>query len=214
MMIRKVLIGLVVTILVLVFVSGTNAQTTTGSAAVDSATKLRQQMQLLQDQKREAIGEMRDESKASISARKAEFQARLLTIRDLKKRLLVEQIDAKIKRINEKMTTRFMDALIRIQTFLDKFNQFAGTNIVPEAVSAQLAIDAAKTAVDAQVAKTYTIEIGDDPTLKINVGKTVSQFRLDLTAVHKMVIDAKQAVQKLNTLKSGIRKEATSSANL
>lgn len=216
-MTRKLLF-LLFPLLLLFFVSAANAQTaTTGSAqtAVDSATKLKQQMQLLQEQKKAAVTQARDEAKAMVQAKREEFKTRLQTIKDQRKKTLVERIDAKIVEVNKNQTTRFTEVLSRLQTFLDKINKLiTGTTVSADVTAAQTAIDEAKTAVEAQAAKSYTMTITDDTTLKLNAGTTVSQFRQDLVATYKLVIDAKQAVQKLNTDKALIKKEASSSAKL
>lgn len=185
------------------------------ATATDSATKLREQLKLLQEQKKDAITQVRTEAKTLIDTKKEEFRTRLQTIKDQKKKTLVERIDSKIAELNQKQTTKFTETLTRLQSFLDKMSSSATiATVATDVQAAQAAITAAKTANEAQAAKTYTMTISDDATLKLNAGTTVSQFRLDLVAVHKLLIDAKQAVQKLNTDKGLIKKEATNSAKL
>lgn len=199
------------------FVSNANAQTaTTGGAQTDgNSSKLRQQMELLQEQKKTAVTQVRTDAKAMIQAKKDEFKIRIQTIKDQRKKLLVERIDAKLAQVNAKHTSRFSDVLTRLQGFLDKIKQSTtDTKVLDDVAVAQTAIDTAKAAVETQAAKIYTMTIADDSTLKLNAGTTVSQLRLDLMAVHKLVVDAKQAVQKLNTDRKLMKKEATSSANL
>lgn len=186
-----------------VFSSKTIAQT-----ATNSASGLKERMQLLQADK-----------KAAISAKREEFKLRLQAIKDQRKKLLMERIDAKIAEVNKNQTDRYTEALNKLQSFLDKFNKSATeagklSDVLADITAAQTAIDTARTAVDAQAANTYAITITDDLTLKVNAGKIMSQFRLDLVAVHKLVVDAKQAVQKLNTDRKLIKKEkeATESA--
>jgi hypothetical protein len=192
-------------LLLIILVSTANAQTSTttsSSGTVNNASKLKEQMQLLQDQKIAAVSQARDE-----------FKAKLQVIKDQRKKILVERIDAKLARVNKKQTERFSEVLTRLQGFLNNIKQSTtDTKVLADIAAAQTAIDAAKAAVDVQAAKTYIIQITDDATLRLNVGTTVSQFRQDLMATYKLVIDAKQAVQKLNTDKSLMRKEATNSA--
>ncbi len=216
-MTRKI-IYLILPLFLLVFVSTVNAQnTTTGSAqtTVDTASKLKQQMQLLQEQKKAAMTKVKEEAKAMVQAKRDEFKTRIQTIKDQKKKALVERIDAKLAQVNKNHTAKFTEVLTRLQAFLDKANESAtGITVLADVASAQSAIDAAKIAVEAQAAKTYTMTITDDSALRANAGTTVSQLRLDLMAVHKLVVDAKQAVQKLKTDKVMMKKEATGSANL
>lgn len=217
MMTRKLLV-IILPFLLLFFVSTVNAEDSTTKSAqttVDSASKLREQIQLLQDQKKTAVTQIRDQEKALIQAKREEFKTRIQTIKDEKKKALVERIDTKLAEVNKNQTARFGEILTRLQGFLDKFKQSpSGATALTDIAAAQTAIDAAKTAVSAQSTKTYTMTITDDATLKLNAGATVSQLRQDLMVVYKLVIDAKQAVQKLNTDKSGIKKEATESAKL
>lgn len=216
-MTRKI-IYLILPLLLLVFVPSVNAQnTTTGSAqtTIDAATKLREQMKLIQEQKKAEIKQIKDEAKVMIQAKREEFKASLLKIKDQKKKALVERIDAKIAEVNKNQTTRFTEALNRLQTFLDKISKSTTkTTVLVDTTAAQAAIDTAKAAVDIQGAKIYTMEIVDDVTLKLNAGTVVSQFRQDINAVYKLVVDVKQAIQKLNTERNVIKREATSSANL
>lgn len=223
---------LLLPLFLLFFASTANAQaTTTASAptanipavsvitnaptATDAATKLRLQMQLLEEQRRAAITKVKEDARALAQAKRDEFKTKLQTIKDQKKQALVERIDAKIAEVNKNQTTRFLEVLVNLQGFLDKIKQSTtSATVVADITAAQTAIDTAKTAVDTQAAKNYTAAITDETTLKLNVGATVSQFRLDLVAVYRLVIDAKQAVQKLNIDKSTIKKEATSSVEL
>lgn len=211
-MTRKLLF-LVLLLFLLVFVASVNAETTTTTR--DAAAKLKQQMQLLQEQKKATVSNVRGETKATMQAKRDEFNTRITAIKDQKKKVVVERIDTKLAEVNKNHTARFTDVLSKLQGLVDKFNQSAtGTTVLTDVTAAQAAIDAAKAAVEAQAAKSYVMTISDEATLKINVGATVSQLRLDLMAAHKMVVDAKQAVQKLRTDKAAMKKEATPSASL
>jgi len=206
-MIRKLLYVIFPLILV-VFISSANAQTTatTGEveAAATKASNLKLQMQQLRDQR-----------KTTVQAAKEEFRAKLLLIKDQVKQKLVEKIDAKIAQVNLDRTTKFILTLDRLQTFVDRFGKSAtGTAALADAAAAQTAINAARAAVEVQKLKVYTINITSDTALRMNVGVVVSQFRGDLISVYKLVVDAKQAVQKLNTDRGLIRREATGSARL
>ena len=213
-MIRKLLV-LFFALLLLIFVSSVNAETTTTSSAgtVNNTSKLKDQIQLLQDQRKTAVTQIRDDAKAMIQAKRDEFKAKVQTIKDQRKKILVERIDTKLAEVNKKQTMRFTDTLSRLQGFLDKIKlSTTDAKVLTDIAAAQTAIDIAKAAVDTQTAKTYTIQITDDTTLRINAGTTVSQLRQDLMAVYKLIIDAKQAVQNIRQDKVLMRKEATGSA--
>lgn len=214
-MTRK-LLTILFPLLILVFIPSTNAQNSTTPSAQakdDTATKLKQQLQLVQEQKKAEVMRTVDEAKAKIQLRKEEFKTRIQTIKDQKKRTLVERIDVKLAEVNKNHTAKFSAALVKIQAFLDKIKQATtDPKVLADVSAAQTAIDTAKAAVEAQMVKVYTMEITDDATLRINAGTVVSQLRLDLVTVHKLVVNAKQAVQKLNTDRELIKKEAANSA--
>jgi len=224
-MTRKLLV-ILFSLLFLTFVPQVNAQAvTTGSAkttttantqtATDSASKLKQQMLLLQEQKKTAVTQIKDDAKTSIQATRDEFVAKLQTIKDQKKKTLVQLIDTKMAEINKNQTTKFSKTLIMIQAFLDRIKLTTTDPAGLAGVStAQSVIDTAKAAVAAQVAKVYTIQITDDAALRLNAGTTVNQLRQELMGVYAQVVNSKLAVQKLNIEKAVIKKEATSSANL
>jgi hypothetical protein len=220
-MTRKLLF-LLFPLLFLTFVSIVNAQT-----ASNAADRLREQMQFLKDQKqgtvvkaktsarvdlrqqiKDQVQTKREEVKEIVAARKEEFKAKLQIIRDEKKKALVERIDAKLANVNLKHTDRFTQVLSNLQTLLDKISP--DVNIL----EAQAAIDAAQMAVENQAAKTYIITISTETALRSDAGAVTSQLRQDLVATHKLVVAAKQAVQKLNTDRELIKKEATNSAGL
>jgi len=185
-MTRKLLF-LILPLFLLVFVSVVNAQTSTGTES--AASRLKRQIQVQKENTR------------------AEFKARLAEIKDQKKKALVERIDAKLATVNKKHTDRFAKVLNSLQSILDKMTEDI------DKTEAQGAIDTAKAAVEDQAAKTYTITISTEVALRSDVGKVTSQLRLDLMATHKLVIDAKQAVQILRA-EGKMEKEATGSANL
>jgi len=219
-MTRKILY-LILPLLLLIFVSTTNAQTTTGSAQTtsDSATRLKQQLQEIQAQRKTAVSEIKQEAKTkrvelkkqireTVRAKREEFKVKLQAIKDEKKRALVNRIDAKLIAVNTKHTDRFTQVLSNLQIILDKITEDI------DKTEAKNAIDAAVLAVENQAAKTYTIEISTETALRSDVGTVTSQLRQDLVATHKLVVDAKQAVQALRAENAMIKKEATSSASL
>jgi hypothetical protein len=195
-------------LILLVFISNANAQAVVTTGSVESAATKASNLKL-------QVQQLRDQRKTTVQAAKEEFKARLLLIKDQVKQKLVERIDGKITQVNLDKTTKFILTLDRLQAFVDKFGKMAtGTAALADVAAAQTAINTARTAVETQKLKIYTITITSDTALKINVGVVLSQFRRDLISVYKLVVDAKQAVQKLNTDKGLIKREASSSAKL
>lgn len=215
-------------LLFLLFSSNVSAQT-----ASPVARRLEDQMQFLKNQKQETVSQIkkdaridlrqqikdrvqtkREEVKEIVAIKRDEFKAKLQTIKDQKKKAVVERIDAKLMNVNVKHTDRFTHVLSNLQTLLEKISQSTtDTDVLADAAKAQAAIDAAKAAIETQAAKTYIITISTETALRLDVGAVTSQLRLDLMATHKLVVDAKQAVQALRTNNAIMKKEATSSAN-
>jgi DNA primase catalytic subunit len=192
-----------------------NANTARNTEQIDAATKLRQQMELIQQQKKTATSPgTANGILTATQIQKQEFREKLAEIKDAKKKTLTEKIDAKIEEINKKQTAKFLENLTNIQMFLDKIKQqqTTGSKLSENIAIAQLTIDFAKSQVNAQAEKIYVITIKDETTLKQNVGKIVAQFRSEMAEVHKLVMEAKWTVQKLNTERNTVTKEATGSA--
>jgi len=216
-MTRKLLYIIFPLLIILVFIPRADAEHATTESAHPSGavSTLKNQAQILKDQKKTALTQVKEEFHTVSQAAREKFKAGLETIKDQKKKLLVERIDERITQVNQDRTTKFVDVLDRLQTFVDKFNDTAtGTASLADIAGAQKAIDLARVAVNTQKVKSYIITIKDDITLKVNVGTVVNQFRADLLSVYKLVTDARQAVMKLHTDKELIRKQATGSARL
>lgn len=108
------------------------------------------------------------------------FKTKLRSIRDEKKKALVEKLDARFAEVNTKRTTQ-------MAKHLDKMTEILGKTI-PE-------IQKAREANTAQAAKTYIITITTEKNLKMDVGKVRSQLEADLKAVHELVVAARKAVK-------------------
>ena len=186
-----------------------------GITTATSASHLKKQMTDLKNDRRNAIAESKEKTKAEIEALKVQFRERLQTIKDARKKAVVQKINDDITAKNKKHTDKFNEVLTRLQNFLDKISLDAkDPKTLSDIKAAQAKIDVAKGAVASQAAKEYTIEITDETALRENVGTTISQFRQDLMQAHRLVIDARQEVQILRTDKSMLKKEASRSANL
>lgn len=192
---------------------------TSNASAVDtasSAPKLRDQIKrTIQEQKREAVTKIKDDARIAIKARQEEFKAKIQTIKDLKKKTILENVSIKLAEVNKRNTDKFSEFLTKLQSALDKIQTVAtDPKIITNISIAQTAIDTAKAAVVAQAANDYTIQVTSETVLKVNANSAISQLRKDLSATHKLVVDAKQATQLTRIDKIMIKKEATGSANL
>lgn len=154
--------------------------------------------------RKDAINSIREDAKIKIEEQKALFKEKLNTIKDERKKIIVENIDTKIANINSRYALKFSEVLKKLDIVINKITEriesakLNGVNsaLTDSAISrAKTAIDNAKIAVDEQSTKTYTVQITTDTALRANTGAVVKQFRLDIMSVHKKVVDAKQAVQ-------------------
>lgn len=181
-----------------------------------SAPKLRDQIRnTIQERKQEAVAKIKDDARIAIKARQEEFKAKVQTIKDQRKKTILENVNVKLAEVNKRNTDKLSEFLMKLQSVLDKIKTIAtDPNIVTSISVAQAAIDTAKAAVVAQAANDYTIQVTSETVLKANANSAISQLRKDLSATHKLVIDAKQAVQLTRTDKIMIKKEATTSTNL
>jgi len=144
-----------------------------------------------------------------------DFKLKLQTIRDTKKRALVERIDTKTSTFNKKMTDKMTSALTKMSNLLIKIQEDADTissngqniqNLNTLIAVAQNTITTAQETVSAQAAKEYVATIDSEDSLRVDIGQTVSQFRNDIKDTYKTVINAKQdlvnAAQELRSLKN------------
>lgn len=174
------------------------------TAQTDPTKQIPRPPRVIQEQK-DLILKNRQDRRDVLRNTKEDFKEKLKTIRDQRKSALVERIDERISTMNKAHTRRFSAVLEKLDIILNKISDKAqdakprgiDTSMVDTAIIvAKTAIDTAKEAVAMQAAKSYGIEVTSEAALKINVGSVVSVFRKDLRDVHKMVVDAKQAVQK------------------
>lgn len=198
---------------VLLFICFTSSALAIGDAS--SASKLQDQAKSLQEQKQAAILKIKENAKISIKAKQDEFRTKLQTLKDVRKKTILENVNAKLGNVNEKNTNRFSELLTKLQALLDKAKLTAtDTKTIAVLDAAQIAIDMSKTAVADQAANEYVIQITDETALKANANMAISQLKKDLASVHKLVIDAKRAVQLLKTDKNTTKNETADSVNL
>jgi len=141
-----------------------------------------------------------------------DFKDKLAQIKDARKQTLVNKIDTRIETINTNRTQAMSKSLTQLSAILDRVVSKSATltpaPTMDKVTLAKEKLSAAQTAVTAQAAKQYVISITNDSTLKTDVMTTLTTFRTDITATHKTVLDAKQAV--IDAIKSLEPEEKTS----
>jgi hypothetical protein len=149
------------------------------------------------------IQENRQTAATQIQAAREIFQAKLASIKDTKKRTVVENVQNRMTEINTQRTDTMTKQLDIMSTILDRVSSKAaelqknGKDIssVTSAVSvARTAIEAAREAVAAQAGKVYSITILTENTLKNNVLTTRKSLETDVLATHQKIVAARKAV--------------------
>ena len=213
-------IAVLIVLFAVIFPNVALAQTT--STATSTPQTIKDRLRTIKEERQTFVAETREQVKGKMEA----FRAQIKTIRDERKQILTEKIADKVASSNARLTNRMDKALDHLTDILNRVkNRSAAfkaggkdTTALDQAISAaEAAIAEAKNAVEAQGAKEYTANITDESTLRNTIGQMVSGFRLDIQAVHKLVIAAKQAVQKAIMEAAKLRGEdntATDSANI
>lgn len=152
------------------------------------------------------IEKIRLEKKSEMAVKKAEFEEQLQTLKDETKKQIAEKI-------SERLTTSNTNATNRMFEIIDKLNEIMlrieakvtdakingiDTTVQEEGIqNAKLAIQGASDAITEQAAKEYIITVGDDTTLRNDVGTVVSQQKQDLRTTYELVRSARQAVRQV-----------------
>lgn len=142
------------------------------------------------------------------AARREEFRARLSTIRDAKKKAIVERIDQRMVEINANRTaimlrhlTKIEEILARIETRVNDLST-SGKDVATirtAITTARAAITTARTAVNAQAAKNYAIDITTEANLGSAVSSVRTAFAKDLQTAHQSVVTARKSVRDVLT---------------
>lgn len=146
-----------------------------------------------------------DTRKEEIASRTAALKAKLKTFKDKKKANLTEKINTNLNKINEKRTEllgKRLDEMSKIVSKLEARLNEAKT-AGKDTSAAQAALDSAKstwqdakTSVDTQAQKSYTITVSDEGKIGQDAKATRDQLHNDLKETNQKVIDAKQAIAK------------------
>ncbi len=153
------------------------------------------------------IQAMRQNAQTQFAAERATFQQKLETIKDTRRKMLVDQIQTKLSSASANRTNTMLDNLQKLSTILENIQNRANeakaigkdTSSVDTAIAtAQTAIQKAQTAVTAQVGKTYIIAITATTSAALRNGANIAtkQLSTDLMANYQLMLTAKQAVNQ------------------
>lgn len=168
-----------------------------------------------------ALAQTTSTASTTRDAHRAELQTKLAKIRDANKVRLVEKIDGSVADLNKRTTDHYLNVLDQINSVLtrviaktDKV-QTEGKDVAvvrAKITLAQTAIASAKTKVQAQAAKTYTINVTTDATLKRAVQTVRKALHDDLVLVRDAVRAAHEAVKQAIVALANLAGESTSTA--
>lgn len=183
--------------------------------------ELKQKMEEKREELKQRLEQKREELKDRIEVKREALKEKLKTIKDEHKKQVVEKIDKSLDELNDKMTKHFLDVLEKLENVLVKISErvdkaesegFDASAVDTAVVSAQALIDSAKATVEAQAGKTYTLTVGTEDKLRIDVGKARQALHADLRAVYEIVKKAKEAVHAAAGTLAGIRGNAMPSS--
>ena len=171
----------------------------------DVIESMRGEMKQRQAEFKEMMAVQRIAVKRSIDAKRADLQKRLATIRDERKKKLVEKIDAQMDALNERWTDHFSNVTDHLEVIVVKIEERTaqaetrgrdGSGVKNAVADAKSAIAASRTAVATQAGKTYGIAVSTEDSLRVEVGKARKALHDDLASVRDTVKSAREAVHK------------------
>src|SRR3989344_4263547 len=147
----------------------------------------------------------REELQNEIKSKREDLKVRLEKIKDERKKETVEKIDQRMDALNEKMMRHFSDVLDKLEKMLVRINErvdkaSAERDLDVSAIrlsidKANTAIASARSAIESQSGKTYTIKITTESGLKKDVGNARQALGVDLSEIRDAVKSAHSAVK-------------------
>lgn len=153
----------------------------------------------------ERLEQLRTERAQRVEAERAQLRERLQRVRDQKKREAVERIDRRLAELNERMLDHFKEVLTRLEGVLERIRTRAAraqergldaSSVNTAITQAEEKIASARSAIEAQAAKTYAITVNTEGTLRRDVGQTRQALHNDLKVARESVFVARDAVHR------------------
>lgn len=143
------------------------------------------------------------EAQSHIQLKREEFKNQLTKIKEERKKQLLQRIQDKTAQVNSRRTDFMSAVLEKLSSILARLEERVdnakaegkNTTLAENAIAAaKQKIEVAKSALELQAGKAYSLDILTEGALKATVGQTVSLLESDLKSVHAAVVTAKQAV--------------------
>lgn len=191
-------------------------------ANVEQKMKELEQRRLAEASKAAIFRQKLEQRKEIIASHEAQIRAKIQAFKDKQKAEIASRINTSLNKINQNQTDQMLSNLDKMSQLLDKLTDRVNSNspdIKDHAAANQAiadargAIDTARTAVQAQTSKDYTIIVTTEAKIRLDAQSKRDELHKDINAVRGLVIAAKQAVANaVRVTRSG--KVATPSANI
>lgn len=160
---------------------------------------LNQEKNAIPTEPKHAVGEI-------IQAQRENFKNKLAEIKDARKRMVVEKIDAKIAERNNVRTSEMLKNIEKMQGIVSRVRQkisilesSANKTACETALnSADLTLTSIKDAVTTQAGQTYVLQITTEQVLGQTVNQLILSYKTDIKALFQKVVTAKEIT--LNTV--------------
>lgn len=190
-------------------------------ANVEQKMKELEQRKLTEASKAAMFRQKLEQRKEVIASHEAQIRAKIQAFKDKQKAEIASRVNTNLNKINQNQTDQMIKHLDLMSQLLDKLATKVSSNssdikdptLTNQAITdARDAVAKAKTAVEAQAQKDYTINVTTETKIRVDAQAKRDQLHTDITTVRKLVIDAKQSVSNaVRIAKSG--KIATPSAS-
>lgn len=171
----------------------------------------------------EQIKEKREQAKERFTKAREDFQNRLDTIKDERKKQIVENLDSRFSTVNTNRTTAMSNHVAKMEEVVTKISetltersaQGVDVSQAQSALSAaQVSVSAAKTAVTNQAGKEYIIAVTTEDKLKDSVERIRTQLENDLKTTQDTVKKAREELASVIQTIARIRKAAPDAAEV
>lgn len=129
------------------------------------------------------------------TALREEYQHRLQSLKDERKRKVLENLDTNLSQVKDKWVTIWTNTLTRFDKILAKLEAKNVTTAQDEIAAAKSAIADAQAKVAAVASKDYVFTINSEDTLGEDARSFIATFKEDMLAVHASLAAARDALQ-------------------
>lgn len=170
---------------------------------------LKKRNELLQENLKKMLEKKKIVSEEIFKEKRDRFKMKVAEIKDVRKKILLTNLDTKIAMINKKRTEEMTKIIKRLREVLAKIESRATGFELSESEKSELetavneakvAIDNAETSVIAQAEKQYIAEITTESELKDSLGAIVKQMEKDLQDVNMIILAAKKSLSNAGKL--------------